>query len=277
MDYTKEQLRQVQNTELEILVKFDEICKKYDIKYQLFGGTLLGAVRHRGFIPWDDDIDVCMLRSEYEKFIRLCSNDDLNSMYFLQTNKTDPASVVQFAKLRKNNTVFEPENEVGSTSHKGIYIDIFPLDNVKPGTKEGKKQYKDFYKYYSIVTSTVKSRVTSSKTAWKKMIRYCLYGITRVIPKSYFDNKLHDILTQFDNEETEYINHLTNGTDGKRTKWFLMKRTEHTDMIKLEFEGHMFPAPRAYDALLTRRYGDYLKLPPVAERKPHHGIVRLEL
>lgn len=277
MDYTKEQLRQVQNTELEILVKFDEICKKYDIKYQLFGGTLLGAVRHHGFIPWDDDIDVCMLRSEYEKFIRLCSNDDLNSMYFLQTNKTDPTSVVQFAKLRKNNTIIEPENEVGSTSHKGIYIDIFPLDNVKPGTKEGEKQYKDFYKYYSIVTSTVKSRVTSSKTAWKKVIRYCFYGITRVIPKSYFDNKLHDILTQFDNEETEYINHLTNGTDGKRTKWFLMKRTEHTDMIELEFEGHMFPAPRAYDALLTRRYGDYLKLPPVAERKPHHGIVRLKL
>ena len=277
MEYTSEQLRQVQITELEILRLFDDICKKNGIKYRLFGGTLLGAVRHKGFIPWDDDIDVCMLRDEYEKFLKCCTQEVLGQDYFLQTNKTDPASIVQFAKLRKNNTVFEPENEVSSTSHKGIWIDSFPLDNVKPGTMKGEKQYKDFQKYYAIVTSTVKSRVRTAKSPWKKALRYCFYGITRIIPKSYFDNKLHDILTQFDNEETEYINHLTNGTDGKRTKWFLMKRTEHTDMIKLEFEGHMFPAPRAYDALLTRRYGDYLKLPPVAERKPHHGIVRLKL
>ena len=276
MEYTEEQLKAVQNIELGILLKFDEICKKYRIQYQLFSGTLLGAVRHKGFIPWDDDIDVCMLRKDYDKFIKCCTKDELGEDYFLQTYSTDPTSVVQFAKLRKNNTIFEPDNEVGALSHKGIYIDIFPLDNVKPGTKEGDKQYKDVHDVYSIVTSTVKSRVTASKSLWKKALRYCFYGLTRVVPKSYFDNKLQKILRRYDTEETEYVNHLTNGTGGNRPKRFLMKRSTYIDMIELEFEGYMFPAPRDYDGVLTRSFGDYMKLPPIEEQKPHHGIVRLE-
>lgn len=276
MDYTSEQLKAVQAIELSILLKFDSICKKNNISYQLFSGTLLGAVRHKGFIPWDDDIDVCMLRTDYEQFLTCASPEELGDDYFLQTYKTDPASVVQFAKLRKNNTVFEPENEVSSSSHKGIYIDIFPLDNVKPDTKAGKKQYKDFNRLYSIVTSTVKSRVKATKSFPKKILRYCFYGMTRIIPKSYFDNKLQKVLKRFDNEETEYVNHLTNGTGGNRPKRFLLKKTVYCDMIELEFEGHMFPAPRAYDAILTQCYGDYMTLPPIEEQNPHHGIVRLE-
>ncbi len=275
MEYTRQQLRDVQMIELELLLKFDEICKKYKLKYQLMSGTLLGAVRHKGFIPWDDDIDVCMLRKDYEEFLKSCSSEELGNNYFLQTNKTDPSSVIQFAKLRKNNTIFEPENEVGSSSHKGIYIDIFPLDNVKPNTEDGNKQYSDFKFYYSIVTSTVKSRVKTSKTPWKKVLRYCFYGITRIIPKQYFDNKLERILKRFENEDTEYVNHLTNGTTGNRPKRFLMKRILFNDMIELEFEGHMFPAPRKYDEILTRSYGDYMSLPPKDEQIPHHGIVRL--
>ena len=277
MVYTDEQLRHVQMIELDILLKFDAICKKNNIKYQLFAGTLLGAVRHNGFIPWDDDIDVCMLRCEYEKFIKCCTSDVLGTNYFLQTNKTDSTSVIQFAKLRMNNTVLEPENEVSSISHKGIWIDIFPLDNVKPGTFEGEKQYRDFQKYYSVVTSTVKSRVKLAKTPWKKAIRYCLYCITRIVPKSYFDNKLYKIMTQFDNEKTEYVNHLSNGTNGKRKEWFLVSLKEHIETIDCEFEGYLFPIPKAYDSILSRRYGDYMQMPPIDEQKPHHGIIRLEL
>ena len=275
MEYTKKQLRDVQLIELEILLKFDHICKKYNLKYQLMSGTLLGAIRHKGFIPWDDDIDVCMLRKDYEKFLKYCTPEELEGIYFLQTNKTDPTSVVQFAKLRKNNTIFEPSNEVGSSSHKGIYIDIFPLDNVKPNTVDGDKQYRDFNLYYAIVTSTVISRVTSAKTTWKKILRFFFYGMTRIIPKHYFDNKLQKVLKRYEKEDTEYVNHLTNGTSGDRPKRFLMKRKDFNDMIEVEFEGHMFPAPKAYDEILTRSYGDYMKLPPKDEQKSHHGIVRL--
>ena len=275
MEYTKKQLRDVQLIELEILLKFDYICKKYNLKYQLMSGTLLGAVRHKGFIPWDDDIDVCMLRKDYDKLLYCCTTEDLGDVFFLQTNKTDPTSVIQFAKLRKNNTVFEPSNETASSSHKGIYIDIFPLDNVKPNTSDGDKQYRDFNLYYSIVTSTVISRVTSSKTLWKKILRYVFYGMTRIIPKQFFDNKLQKILKRYDGEDTEFVNHLTNGTSGIRPRRFLMKRSDFNDMIEIEFEGHKFPAPRSYDDVLRRSYGDYMKLPPIDEQKPHHGIVRL--
>ena len=276
MIYTDEQLKAVQSKELSILLKFDSICKKNGLKYQLFAGTLLGAVRHKGFIPWDDDIDVCMLRKDYDAFLQYATPSELGSDFFLQTYITDPDSVVQFAKLRLNNTIFEPDNEVSLSSHKGIYIDIFPLDNVMPDTREGLKQYKDFYRIYSIVTSTVLSRVKTSQTSWKKALRLFFYIITRIIPKRYFDNKLQKILRRFDNIDTEYVNHMTNGTGGNRMERFLMPRKTFEDVIEVEFEGLMFPAPRDYDAVLKRCYGDYMTLPPEAERVPHHGIVRLE-
>lgn len=277
MEYTTEMLKSVQKVELEILLKFDSICKKYNIRYQLFSGTLLGAIRHKGFIPWDDDIDVCMLRDDYEMFLRKCDIQDLGETFFLQTNITDPTSIIQFAKLRKNNTIFEPDNEVGSASHKGIYIDIFPLDNVKPYTKKGERQYKSFNFWYSIVTSSVKSRVLTASTLSKKIIRWFFYIITKIVPKQYIDKKIQKILKQFNNEKTEYVNHLSNGTTGIRPKRFLMKRAVFEDMINVEFEGHFFPAPRDYDSVLSQSYGDYMTLPPVEERKSHHGIVNLSL
>ena len=102
LDYDVEDVQRVQ---LEILLEVDRICMKNEIPYQLFAGTLLGSIRHKGFIPWDDDIDVCMLRNDYERFLECCQSD-LSDGFFLQYWRTDRKSILQFAKVRKNNTIF---------------------------------------------------------------------------------------------------------------------------------------------------------------------------
>ena len=104
-------LRKLQLTELDILIEIDKICKENNIQYFLIGGTLLGAVRHKGFIPWDDDIDVGMIRSDYEKFIDLCLNKNvLGEKYFLHCNESDENYFIPFVKVKKNNTTFAEEN-----------------------------------------------------------------------------------------------------------------------------------------------------------------------
>lgn len=132
-------IKDVQRLELEILLEFDRICKKHGMKYQLYAGTLIGAIRHEGFIPWDDDIDVCMLRSEYDKFLSWVEIE-LNNKYFFQTYKTDLNYINKFAKIRRNGTLFVEKSVKDLEIHHGVYIDIFALDNIELKTLKGKWQ-----------------------------------------------------------------------------------------------------------------------------------------
>lgn len=126
-------LRKLQMVELEILNEFVRLCEKHDLRYYLVGGTLLGAVRHQGFIPWDDDIDVAMPREDYDSFAKIAPQE-LNSQYFYQSPDTDPHYFLTYAKVRKNGTEVYEERFENSRFHKGIFIDIFPLDFCpKPG------------------------------------------------------------------------------------------------------------------------------------------------
>lgn len=120
-------LRQLQLCELEILDEFVRICEKHGLQYYLVGGTLLGAVRHQGFIPWDDDIDMAMPREDYDKFA-VIAHEDLAPQYFYQCPETDPYYFLTYAKIRKNGTEVYEERFKDAKFHKGVFIDIFPLD-----------------------------------------------------------------------------------------------------------------------------------------------------
>ena len=132
-----DKLRRLQLTQLEILEYVDSFCKDNNIKYSLYAGTLLGAVRHQGFIPWDDDLDICMPRNEYDKFIRLW-NDNEHEKYFLQNKENTPTFTQSFTKIRKKNTNFLQEDDLGMDYHTGIFIDVFPVDRI-PNGKIAKK------------------------------------------------------------------------------------------------------------------------------------------
>lgn len=128
-EYADAKLRRLQLVQLEMLKVLDEICKRNDIHYQLFAGTALGAVRHRGFIPWDDDLDVVMLREDYEKFLKIAPQQ-IGNAYFLQKEFSEHWPM-QFSKLRKNDTAFiERYIAKDEQTHMGVYLDIFPCDNL---------------------------------------------------------------------------------------------------------------------------------------------------
>lgn len=268
-------IKQVQEIEYEILVEFDRVCNLLHIPYQLFAGTLLGAVRHKDFIPWDDDVDVCMLRADFDRFVKEAGTV-LDDKFFLQTSKTDPKSVVQFAKIRKNGTVYENDVDNLPDSHTGIWIDIFPMDKVKPNTLSEKIQYFEASILYSLITSTVKNRVKHSKVLWKRMLRYFFYGIMQIIPKSFVEKRLYNVMTRFENSDAVYIGCYANGVGWMYTG-HIRELGAFYDTILMKFHDSEFFVPRNYDEVLTLAYGDYMKFPPEEKRKPTHGVTKVDV
>lgn len=278
-------IHDVQKVELEMLIEFDRICRKYSIPYSLIGGTLLGSIRHGGFIPWDDDIDVAMLRSDYDKFIKVAFTE-MDSSLFLQTCFTDPQAVLQFAKIRKNNTIYEYSMDVGSKYHKGIWIDIFPYDNVKTNRKSIFVMSTQIKFLYALTTSSVKKRIEETSSYTKKAVRYFMRAILILLRKPTVDKMLLSVFTKYSNLNTEYVTSLTNGITKKRFNFpektgypytNLVKRSEFEKIIDVNFCGHSFMAFKNYDRFLRDNYGDYMVLPSEDKRFPEHDIVSISL
>ncbi len=268
------EIRDVQKFQLEILLEFDRICKKNNIKYQLFAGTLLGAIRHKGFIPWDDDVDVCLLRKDYETFIRVCEKD-LDNKYFLQTYDTDKNYFRQFARIRKNNTLFLQEKFSECEVHNGIFIDIFPLDNILPDTFIGEVQRRTLRVMRTISNIRIKKVCLITKSPLKRALKLLLHYVMKIIPISWTDRFETKVCCMFENRETRYISHLVTGAPKNVYMKYMMEKETFYETIDGEFEGNIFPIPKNYDAVLTRLFGNYMKPPPEDEQKPHHGIIEI--
>lgn len=267
-------IKDAQKVELEILLEFDRICKKHNLNYFLYSGTLLGAIRHNGFIPWDDDIDVCMLRKDYDKFMKIAKND-LKDKYFLQNYKTDKNYPLQFAKLRKNNTLYTEINLSNLDMHHGVFIDIFPYDNTKPNTFLGNVQRTITEKMIVINLCRNKKRNMQAKSKLVKVVRMFWYYLLKIIPKRIIDTTITKVSTMFNKESTGYISDLSSSKNKTGYERFTIKKEALDDSIACKFEGYMFPVPEQYDYVLTKYYGDYMKLPPKEEQQPHHGISKI--
>ncbi len=266
-------LRKIQLVQLEILIEFDRVCKKYDIQYQLFAGTLLGAVRHKGFIPWDDDVDVCMLRSEYDRFLMVAPGA-LGSDFFLQTTDTDSEYFHQFARIRKNGTFFHQHKFERFDIHKGIFIDIFPLDTISENivTRCIQLSLISSVRHFYIQSSTLKKRPPLHNE--NNVTTRCIKGMYRILfklPGFLPLRKLLDTLYRSNNKKNgRFVSHLTNGVQNRRWKKYMITRRSMYESVLFEFEGHMFPGPRDADTLLTQLYGNYHELPPEEQQFPNH-------
>lgn len=267
--YTDELIRKMQIIELDMLKELDRICRANEIKYEIDGGTLLGAVRHGGFIPWDDDIDVRMLREEYEKFCDVCKTQLDEKKYFLQNYKTDPGYRWGYARMLRVGTFFDREGQEMLTMRRGIFIDIFPCD----GMPESQPQ-KGIFNLRCFMARKILYSVVGAVHE-KNPIKRMGYKLLRHIPASVAHREFERLADKYRGQRTERNREL--GWHGPEES-IGYKQSWMEDVCEIKFENLVVFAPKSYDEQLRHLYGDtYMQLPPAKDRKPKHTAVHIKI
>ncbi len=262
---TKISTRDLQLVLAEMLRQIDSICQKHDIAYMLFAGTALGAVRHSGFIPWDDDLDVIMLRPDYEKFLKVAAGELDGQLYFLQKEYSAHWPMF-FSKLRRNGTAcIERYIPKDPQTHQGVYIDIFPCDNLSDVPALRKLQ---FLASKVVIAKSLAKRGYLTDSRSKKLFMACC----RLLPAAPFRR-----LAQLRGAGTSQMVHCFFGAASKYQKAIFLRQWL-TRRLQMPFEDGEYPVSAHYDALLTTLYGDYMTpTPPEARGQKVHGeLVDLE-
>ena len=259
----KIEINDLKRIQLQILDYIDNFCKKNDIKYWLDSGTLLGAARHKGYIPWDDDIDIGMLRKDYEKFKKLF-NINNTSNYKLHCIENDKNWYYPFGKILDENTImYEPDKKSGIKS--SVFVDLFVYDNAPDDDKELKRMYKKRNLFYKLNTLQVSKHFVLPEKQKYNLLRYPIWLLFQLFPRGYFIRKSIKNSKKYNNKNTKYIGNFSGSVQKIKCEKELFQ-----DFIELEFEGKMYPAPIGYKEWLTSFYGDYMKLPPKENQVSHH-------
>lgn len=272
------ELRKLQLIETDILKEFIRTCDELGCEYSLDAGTLLGCIRHKGFIPWDDDIDVWMPRKDYEKYIENAQKL-LDKKFFIQNYKTDPNFSWAFTKIRNSNTTFiEPIHKNVDINH-GIYIDIFPFDNYDPNKKI--KNGLINFKRMLLNIQLMKFRPRDNKNIKViSKIKNCLLRIPSNI--IYGRKSLSELNMIFDeiakesyNDDTEYIANLVDPINRYKPNYY-SKTLLLSEKIYMTFEDILAKVPTDYDQVLKIKFGDYMKLPPREEQVSKHNVIKID-
>ena len=264
-------MKEIWSVELDLLAEFMRVCKKHDIHFWVDSGTLLGAVRHQGMIPWDDDIDVVIMRDEYKKLCKVAPSEFSNP-YFFQTEDTDPGSLRGHAQLRNSETTGILQSELSSKLpfNQGIFIDIFPLDSV-PNTEKEQKIFLTKIMNQGKKMAKITKRYRYDQRWWKRCI-YRFYRIAyRFLGISYkpLYDALDKIFQTYDNNDAcKYLQDLTTASMDNfhpfLKEWF-------KDTIYFPFEMLTVPVPKEYDKILKVYYGDWHKM--VRGGSVHGGVI----
>lgn len=258
MEINAEQQKQLKNTELELFKAFISVCQKLNLTYYVVGGTLLGAVRHKGFIPWDDDIDVAMMRDDYEVFLEKAPAL-LPEYTFLQSIYSEPEYLLNFAKLRHNGTTFLETSVKSRKINHGVFIDIFPLDYY-PDSNFSRKAFhfkNILYRY------RIGSEFEGIPFKWYHKLAHI--GLKIIFPSVKKTLRKRDQLLKRCKHGQLIASHC--GAWGKKE---IVPADWYQSTVLLEFEGLQVAAPCEYHTWLTHYYGDYMLLPPVEKQKSHH-------
>ena len=261
------ELRKLQLYQLTILKDIKKVCEKHHITYYLQDGTLLGAVRHKGFIPWDDDVDISMPYDDYLRFLEIAQNE-LGTKYFVQNCETDENFYGAFTKIRMNNTTMMPVNHTKYHIHHGIWVDIFPIININSGTEAKIKSKILQFSNYLLMEDYIHANVEEFSDKLGVAGMAFINMLYKVPIKTR--RKLHKYLLK-------QITKCKKG-DSWTVIWTAISilyppTILEKGTVQLEFEGEFFSAPSGWHECLTVTYGDYMKLPPVEQRKGHGSLI----
>lgn len=262
-------LRRIQMIELEMLCEIDRICRKYNIKYILAFGSLLGAIRHHGFIPWDDDIDICMLYEDYLKFLEIAPQELDNEKFFLKTQDSDKDNNLTFSQLKRNNTICCREKRENYSTHLGVFVDIFPLFNGSNNIIIHKLQHRICKYYKTMLWSHMGA--CAEKDYWKK--KYYTW-LSRVDNKAAYNKFMKwATINKKKTSRLAYLSFIRNPFGAPHTT-----RETYEQLIEVEFEGHLFFCPKNYEDYLSGIYTDeYMTYPIMLKREAKHLPATIEL
>lgn len=259
-----EKQKHIWKIELDIMQEILRICKKYEIPYIAYGGTLLGAVRHKGFIPWDDDMDLAMLRKDYEVFIEKAEQELNPEVFCLQKSEELGEVYDGFARIRYNNSTAIIERDRTKQCSHGIFIDVFPLDNITENTLARKLQFRKiktlysllfYHTYYKSLNLRSKAgklavKLIKSPNSWERIAR-----------------SLKKTCMKYNHRECETVGILSSDPYDEKCYWY---REDIENTIEMDYEYLKISVPENFDRCLKIGYGNYMEFPPVEERGKWH-------
>lgn len=257
--------------ELDLLAKLDTVCKANSLTYCVGAGTLLGAVRHQGFIPWDDDLDIYMMRQDFDRLIAI--EAQFSDPYFLQTTTNESSLIRSFARLRNIHTTGTAGQEQYMDVCRGIFIDIFPLDGISSNMLEDRIQYlrnrfhKDVAGCFNFIHSMEPDY--SAKRKIKKLL-FNTIAFLFANDKQKFYGSMERNLKKYSRDDTLLW--------GNRTLFFSCPKSrrekdDYLDLIYMPFEMLQVPVPRKYDSMLRQQYGEYMKIPQNKKGSIHGELI----
>ena len=251
---------EIKQIQLDMLKDLHTFCMEQDINYSLAYGTLLGAVRHQGYIPWDDDVDLMMPRTDYDRFVKTYGN----KTYRIVDMSVNPDYGLSYAKVEDARTMMD-ENVEGGSAY-GVYIDVFPVDNVPDGMSERIIFYRK-KSVLNILFNLKTVRVDKGRSFLKNLVLLMSHMLLSFVSRQYLAHRMSEMAIKFQGEKTSFMG-IVAPADSRIEE--VIPSCFFDEYIELPFEDVLVMSIKEFDKYLTAAYGDYMLLPPVEKRVSHH-------
>lgn len=261
-------IKETQQISLEILHEVSSICEELNLRYFLMYGTLIGAIRHQGYIPWDDDVDIMMPRKDYKQLLNyFYENRDKYPHLEIFNHDVNPKYPYMITRISDNRYIIEMVNE--DQYGMGVFIDIYPFDGLGNTLEEAKRYAKKGDLLSSICYQSTRKhfKMETTTNSLKKVLKFPFYCFSKLVGKEYTQKKLKKFEEEKDYDSSKYVGCIVWLSGGQKD---IFERRWLDDFIMKPYEQYEFRVPKEYDKVLSHIYGDYMCLPPVNERVGHH-------